>query len=189
MAGGQKPVTAKAPSASTAGIRLSDPSLDTSRLPPAVARLRTRILQATATGDIESLTIPIQWNEVPPLFRRDQPRTFDPIAYLKMRSFDGRGQEMLRIITAVFTLPFAMMTRGASQSFVWPVFPPVPSPTPWPEQRLAPWSCVRFADLQNRSAAGDPLFHRTAIGPDGTWQYFWTEDAGWGVLAPWATRG
>ena len=118
--------------------RLSLPSLDTRGLPAAVERLRTRILDAVSAGEIDALLIPVQWNEVPPLFRRDQPRDFDPIAYLKARSFDGRGLEMMRVIRAVFVAPFAKATTGATETYVWPVFPPVPEPTPWPQQRLAP---------------------------------------------------
>jgi hypothetical protein len=163
-------------SASAPISRLSTPSLDETVLPPAVARLRGRILQATGTGDIESLKIPIQWNEVPPLFKHDQPLGFDAVEFLKQRSFDGRGQEMLRIIKSVFEAPFAKLTRGMTETFVWPVFPSVPNPTPWPQEHLAPWSCVRFADLSSRSKAGGPLIHHTAIGLDGTWHYFWTEE-------------
>jgi hypothetical protein len=169
-------------------VRLSAPTLDTSLLPPAVARLRARILQAVASGSIDDLLIPIAWNEVRPLFQRNQPQVFDPIGFLKARSFDGRGREMLRICGAVFRAPYAVLTRGATRTFVWPVFPPVLEPTPWPEERLAPWSCVRFADLAATEPGGGPLVHRTAIGLDGTWQYFWTEDDGTAVLAPSAAR-
>lgn len=146
--------------------------------------MRGRILQAAQGGSIDDLLIPIQWNEVPPLFRRGQPQSFDPIAYLKSRSFDGHGREMLAILSAVFRAPHAVLTRGATTSYVWPVFPAVIEPTPWPQQRLVPWCCVRFADLTGAGPDGGPLIHRTAIGPDGTWQYFWTEDSGWPALAP-----
>lgn len=163
---------------------LSVPRLDTGDLPPAVARLRARILQATRGATIDDLLIPIQWNEVPPLFQTGQTRDFDPIAFLKSRSFDGRGIEMLAILAAVFRAPHAVLTKGATQSYVWPVFPSVPDPTPWPQERLAPWACVRFADLTTPAPGGGPLVHRTAIGPDGTWQYFWTAESGWPALAP-----
>ena len=168
--------------------RLSPPSLDTRTLPTAVARLRTRILEAASSGDIGTLLIPVQWNEVPPLFIRDQPRDFDPIAYLKTRSFDGRGLEMLRVIRAVFLAPSAKATMGATETYVWPVFPPVLEPTPWPQERLAPWSCVRFADLRATTPNGTPLVHHTAIGVDGTWHYFWTEPDTPPLLAPGPSR-
>lgn len=164
-------------------VRLSRPTLDAGLLPPSVARIRGRILQAAASGSIDDLLIPIQWNEVRPLFKRGQPQAFDPIAYLKAQSFDRRGREMLAILQAVFRAPYAVLTRGATRSFVWPVFPPVPDPTPWPQERLAPWACVRFADLAVMGPDGGPLIHRTSIGPDGTWQYFWTEDDGTAALA------
>ncbi|MDX7951887.1 hypothetical protein P7D22_11970 [Lichenihabitans sp. Uapishka_5] len=163
---------------------LSSARLDNGDLPPAVARLRARILQAARSGSIDDLLIPIQWNEVPPLFQPGQPRDFDPLAFLKRQSFDGQGREMLAILSAVFRSPHAVLRQGATQSYVWPVFPAVPAPTPWPQQRLAPWTCVRFADLQTSSPDGGPLVHRTAIGPDGTWHYFWTVATGWPAPAP-----
>ena len=167
---------------------MSDTRLATDDLPPAVARLRGRILQVTQGGGIDDLLIPIQWNEVPPLFRRGQPQSFDPIAYLKERSFDGNGREMLAVLSAVFRAPHAVLTQGSTTSYVWPVFPLVPAPTPWPQERIAPWSCVRFADLATLSPQGGPLIHRTAIGIDGTWQYFWTEETVWAALAPGQAR-
>ena len=153
---------------------LSAPSLDSLALPPAVARLRARILQAVDRRDIADLSIPIQWNEVPPLFIRGQPQSFDPIAFLKDRSFDGQGREMLGIIGDVFRQPFAVETRGATTTFQWPYFPVVAEREPPPRERLARWRCVRFADIGKRDAVGSPLIHRAGIGIDGTWHYFWT---------------
>ena len=151
------------------------PSLDYTALPAAVARLRTRILQSVAGRDIDDLLIPIQWNEVPPLFARGQPQGFDPISFLKSRSFDGKGHEMLAIIGAVFRQAYAVQNRGGSVTYQWPQFPVVPEREPLPRERLAPWRCVRFADLARRDPGGGPLIHRTSIGIDGTWHYFWAE--------------
>jgi hypothetical protein len=47
--------------------------------------LRLKILAATATGDIERLRTPVEWNEVPPLFERGLKKGpgFDPLDALK----------------------------------------------------------------------------------------------------------
>ena len=160
-----------------AAIVRTPASLDLTALPAAVALLRGRILQAASGGDVEDLRVPLGWNEVPPLFRRGQPAGFDSIAYLRLRSFDGQGREMLRILRAVFTAAYVRETRGPSVSYLWPVFPVTPERAPSTAERLAPWTCVRFADLAARGPDGTPLIHRASIGEDGTWHTFWTEPA------------
>lgn len=140
-----------------------------------VRRLWSRILEVAAGGQIAELLIPIAWNEVRPLFMRRQPQVFDPIDYLKQRSFDGQGHEMLRILDAVLRQPFAFLRNGGSQTYVWPQFPVVPERAPLPSQQLAPWRCVRFADLGQRTATGGLPIHRITIGADGTWHSFWPD--------------
>src|SRR5947209_4928213 len=84
---------------------VSEPTADLTALPPRVAALRARILEAVASGDIESLHAPIEWNETIPLFARGpgQPKSFaDAIDMLKKRSFDGKGRETLSILGAIF---------------------------------------------------------------------------------------
>jgi hypothetical protein len=154
---------------------LSSPSLEWDALPRAVTRLRARILQSVEGGDIEDLLLPIQWSEVPPLFMRKQPQDLNPIAYLKQRSFDGEGREMLRILGAVLTQAYAVQVLGGITTYLWPFFPVVPERQPLEAQRLAPWRCVRFADLARRGSEGVLLVHRISIGSDGTWHYFWTD--------------
>ena len=153
----------------------SAPSHDVASLPQGVQRLRARILEAARRRDVEDLRVPLGWNEVPPLFGRGQKAEADPIAVLKDRSFDRRGAEMLAILEAVLTSAFVRTVQGPTISFLWPVFPVVPEVAPLPGQRLAPWRCVRFADLRATAPGGGPLVHRTSIGEDGTWHYFWTE--------------
>jgi hypothetical protein len=154
---------------------LGPPSLEWAALPRAVVRLRGRILQSVAAGEIDDLLIPIQWSEVPPLFMRSQPQNLDPIAYLKARSFDGEGHEMLRILGAVLSQAYAVQVLGGITTYLWPLFPIVPEREPRATQRLEPWRCVRFADLTRRGSDGGLLVHRISIGSDGTWHYFWTD--------------
>jgi hypothetical protein len=153
----------------------SPPSLDVAALPRAVALLRARILQTASGRDIDDLRVPLGWNEVPPLFTRGQKSGFDPIGFLRGRSFDGQGLEMLAILRAVFSAAFVREIRGPSVSYLWPVFPVTPEKAPSSAEQLAVWCCVRFADLTLSTPAGKPPVHRAAIGEDGTWQYFWPE--------------
>lgn len=156
-------------------VHTSPPSLDLSALPRAVRLLRARILQAAAGGDIDDLEVPLGWNELPPLFVRGQAGGFDAVAFLKARSFDGRGREMLDILRAVFTAPYAGQERGGVVTYVWPAFPVPLEKAPTVGQRLHLWRCVRFADLAARAPDGGPPVHRAGVGVDGTWQFFWTD--------------
>jgi hypothetical protein len=156
----------------------SAPFGDVRQLPPRVAVLRTRILAAAASRDIEQLRAPIEWNEIPPLFSKSAHASAatDPITLLKSLSFDGTGAEMLRLAAAVFEAPYVVDAQAAAVSYVWPAFAVIPPKKPTITERLAMWRCVRFADLGKVTKSGEPLLYRGAIGRDGTWHYFWAEE-------------
>ncbi|MEI2735214.1 MAG: hypothetical protein V9G24_10695 [Rhodoblastus sp.] len=145
---------------------LGEPISDASALPRAVAAIRQKILQACATRDIEALRIPIDWNEVRPLFERGAKRTpgEDPIERLKALSFDGKGQEILALLRNVLRQAFVVETRGKAQMYVWPAFALKPPADPSPEERQIMLACVRFADLgairRRGPAAADARRHR-----------------------------
>ena len=153
--------------------QISVPIVDLAALPARVAALRLKILAATATGDIERLRTPVEWNEVPPLFERGLKKGpgFDPLDVLKARSFDGKGAEMLAILKSVMEAPYVRIQRGPFQSFGWPAFAFAPPAAPDADMRLAMLACLRFADL----GITPPLWHRVRIGADGTWHTFWPE--------------
>lgn len=159
---------------------LSPPQTDLSALPPRVAALREKILEACDSGDIEKLRTPIEWSETPPSLTRDsvRPRGFGPIIdFLKARSFDGAGAEWLAIARAVFSAPYVVQRRGAFTTYIWPAWARVPAETlaHLPDaERMAMWACVRFADLRARARDGRPLMQHAGLGPDGTWHYFWS---------------
>ena len=153
--------------------QISPPIDDPARLPPRVAALRAKILDAAASRDIERLRIPIEWNEVPPLFERGLRKGpgFDPLDALKARSFDGEGRESLAILEAVLSAPFVRIKRGPFESYGWPAFAFQTSPPDDPDARVAHLRCVRFVDL-----GATPLpVHRVRIGADGTWHTFLPE--------------
>jgi hypothetical protein len=168
--------TKPAPSAA----RIEGPLVDPALLPPRVAALRDKILDACAKRDVEALKIPIQWAETPPIFLRGpgRPKSFAEIVdFLRARSFDRRGVEMVAILRAVFESPFARRIEGPFETYVWPAQALI-----WPRSfdsdalaRL--WALVRFADLGLADAKGRPLIHSAGVGKDGTWHWFTTEPA------------
>jgi hypothetical protein len=159
------------------GDLISPPIDDIARLPAPVAAIRAKILAALDKNDIEALRIPIDWNEVRPLFVKSGTYRAgtDPIAILKALSFDGRGREILSILRAVLAQPFVIVTRGPVTLYEWPAFAHRLQAAPEPATP-AQWACVRFADLARSNAEGKPRPMKLAIAEDGVWHYFWSED-------------
>jgi len=156
----------------------SEPSNDVALLPPRVAAMRRKILEACARRDVEALRIPIDWNEVRPLFERGAKRApgEDPIERLKALSFDGKGEEIVSILRAVLRQSWVQESRGPTRTFIWPAFALKPPADSTPEERQIMLTCVRFADLGRNDASGRPIPMRIGIGSDGTWHYFWSVD-------------
>jgi hypothetical protein len=153
-------------------------SADLALLPVPVARLREKILEAAQSGDIEKLRSAIEFNEVPPLFEKGTGKRVsfaESIAYLKSRSFDGKGKEWLTILRAIFEAAYVKEERGPFVSYDWPSFAFAAFPPETDEEKLTLWRCVRFADLAATNAAARPLVQRARIGADGTWHYLWAE--------------
>ena len=139
--------------------------------------LRSRILDAVATGEIEALRMPIEWNETIPIFARgpEQPKAFsDAIEMLKKRSFDGKGRETLRILAALFEQPYVKVTRGPVVTYVWPAFAYHQQAPDDPDARLALLRSARFANVVAADDAPLPRVERIGIGADGTWHFFWS---------------
>ncbi|WP_244613270.1 hypothetical protein [Methylosinus sp. Ce-a6] len=157
---------------------ISEPMRDLAALPAPVRALREKILAACETGDIEALRIPIDWNEVRPLFERGarRPAGADPIEVLKSLSFDRAGREMLVLARAVLTQPFLRVARGPFEAYEWPAYARRPTPPANEEEARALWACVRFFDLVSSNADGRPKVMRIGVGADGVWHYFWNAD-------------
>ncbi len=156
---------------------VSQPSTDIVALPAPVQAIRAKILTAVATGDVEALRIPIDWNEMRPLFAASGAfrAGTDPIEILKSLSFDKKGLETLQIMRAILAQPYVRIARSSVKLCEWPAFVRRPSP-PLDERDLrARWRCVRFSDLGRSNKEGQPRATRLGVTDDGVWQYFWSE--------------
>ncbi len=154
---------------------ISEPSSDLAAVPPLVLGMRARILGAVDAGDIEALRPALEWNETPPVFARGQPPvTFaTAIEFLKARSFDGKGKEILGLLAAIFEQPYARVRRSPTETWVWPAFAARQRPDISGEERLAMYRCSRFSNILLTNDIGLPLIERVGIGADGTWHYFY----------------
>lgn len=156
---------------------VSPPLIDLAILPAPVAAILGKISAALDKDDIEALRIPIDWNEVRPLFAKSGAFAAgtDPIEILKALSFDKNGREMLRIARAVLRHPFVKITRGPVTLYEWPAFARHAAPPASDAEARTQWRCVRFADLLRSNAEGRPRATRIGIAADGVWHYFWSE--------------
>jgi hypothetical protein len=157
---------------------VSAPSGDVAALPAPVRAIRDKILAALDKNDVEALRIPIDWNEVRPLFAKSGAfkAGTDPIEILKALSFDGKGRETIEIMRAVLAQPYVKITRGPVTLYEWPAFGRHPNPPANEDEAQARWRCVRFADLARANAERKPRPTRLGIASDGVWHYFWSED-------------
>ncbi len=151
------------------------PFTDITLLPPRVAAMREKILEASSTFDIEKLRPAIERNEVMPLFGRagERPRTFaTAIEFLRTHSYDGKGREILMVLEAVFTATFVRVKRGPHVIYIWPAFALIPMQEIDADQGETMLRCIAFADLVRDGFTGRPPYHRGEIGEDGTWHAF-----------------
>lgn len=144
---------------------------DVSKLPPAVQRMRQAILTAAASGDIEKLRVPIEMNEIPPVFAKT--KVPDPIAYLKTTSADGDGREMLAVLYNLLTTGYAITNAGAKEEMiVWPYHAAIPLDALRPSQQVEIYRFLPPARLKEMIARGKYAFYSIGIGADGVWHYF-----------------
>jgi hypothetical protein len=147
---------------------------DISKLPPQVQRMRQAILQAAVTGDIEALRVPIEMNEIHPVFAKSH--VPDPIAYLKSVSADGNGREILAILFNILTAGYAIANPGTKdEMIVWPYHAVIPLNALTPSQEMEIYRFLPPARVKEMIAQGKYRFYSAGIGRDGVWHYFSSE--------------
>lgn len=148
---------------------------DAPPLPPLVAEMRDRLLAAVASGQIDDLREPLEWNELPFMFRdeSDGDSSADPIAYWKSISGEGTGRDILGDIGRMLALPPAKLAIGRdaenSAVYVWPYL----SERPLGQLSLAEekdlLTLMPAADAETMRAGRKWTWWRLVIGADGTW--------------------
>lgn len=143
------------------------------KLPALVTEMRDRLLAAVASGRIEDLREPLEWNEMPFMFQDGVGDLGDPIAYWKKISSDGTGGDVLAAIGRMLALPPARLAIGRDAEntavYVWPYLS---------EHALDRLSSAEEKDLLSLmpQASIDAMrqrnkwtWWRLVIGADGTW--------------------
>jgi hypothetical protein len=144
---------------------------DLSRLPPAVARTRDRILAAARSGELQKLMTLMQANGSMPVFSHTQKQ--DPTAYWKESYPDSEGVEILSIlITILETQPVRVDAGTPQETYLWPYFARLPLKSLTPAQKVELFRVVTGSDYKDMLERGRYVFYQVGIGPDGTWRYF-----------------
>jgi len=147
---------------------------DVSALPPQVARMRSAILGAAATGEVESLRVPIDMNELPPMLAAEKVK--DPMAYWREISGDGEGREVMATLIQLFRAGFARKAGGTeNEMYVWPYFAEMPLDRLSPSQEVELLTIVPPARMKEMVQKGKYDHFRIAIAKDGTWHSFMKE--------------
>lgn len=147
---------------------------DIAALPPQVARMRAAILGAVATGEVENLRVPVEMNELPPMFAAE--KVPDPIAYWKKLSGDGEGREIMAILIELLRTGYARVGAGTpGEMYVWPYFAEVKMAELTPAQQVELLTLVPPARAKDMREKGKYDHYRLAIAPDGTWHVFMKE--------------
>jgi hypothetical protein len=144
---------------------------DLSHLPPAVSRMRDRILAAARTGDLQTLLALMQANGGMPVFSHTQKQ--DPAAYWKENYPDSEGVEILSILISILeTQPVRIDAGTPQETYLWPYFARLPIKSLTPAQKVELFRVVTGSDYKDMLERGRYVFYQVGIGPDGTWRYF-----------------
>jgi len=148
---------------------------DLSKLPPAVARMRERILAAARTGELDAVVAVMASNGTMPIFSLDGER--DPVAYWKRDYPESGGVEILAILTEILEAGFVHVDKGTPEEmYVWPYFARAPLKALTPGQKVDLFKIVTGGDYKDMLNAGAYNFYRLGIGQDGAWRFFVTGD-------------
>jgi len=145
------------PAGTTVGHRLSD-------LPIPVSEMRELILSAALSGEPEAMRDAVQWNELKPVFGTGP--AADPIAWLKEKSTDGTGHDVLAQIVNILAMPFALAPLGPDvENNRMYVFPAMAARDLKKLNARLVSACDALAMIRTGRYSGWAI----AIGADGTW--------------------
>lgn len=144
---------------------------DPAELPPPVAAMRDKIMEAARSGDPEALRPVIALSKPPPLF--SALGDGDPIDVLKASSGDAEGREILAILLDVLDAGWVVKDEGTARArYVWPYFAEFPPEALSPRQLVETYRVMTAGDFEEMRAAGAYEFYRVEIAANGRWLLF-----------------
>jgi hypothetical protein len=145
---------------------------DLETLPEPVKKMRTALVEAAASGDIEKLRPLLgTGDDATQVSVGDTPD--DPIAALKSLSGDPDGREVLAILLDIISTAAAHTDKGTPQeAYVWPYFAEKNLDTLSPPEMVELYRIVTAGDVTDMKEFGGYNFYRLGISPDGKWKFF-----------------
>ncbi len=144
-------------------------------LPPPVAKARRRILDAAYSGEMQKLKVVMQQNEMPPALSVNE--IGDPIEFLEHQSGDGKGMEILAILSTILESDWVHLDVGKPQEmYVWPAWSAIPPDRLTPPQMVRLFKILTSSDFEEMKGVNRYTFYSVGIGPDGTWHWFKTDN-------------
>jgi len=102
-----------------------------------------------------------------------QGKSADAVTFLKQRSGDGEGREMLAILVQLFRTGFVRKDAGMpGEMIVWPYFAEVPLDRLTPAQQVELLTLVPPPRMKEMRAKGKYDGYRIGISAKGVWHYF-----------------
>lgn len=145
---------------------------DMEKLPEPVRRMRSLLLEACQSGDIEKLRPLIGTGKSAPLLSLtdDVP---DPLSFLKSEAGDPDGREMLAIMEEVLNAGYVHLNAGKPEElYVWPYFFGLPLDKLTPRQTVELFKILTAGDYEEMKTYGSYIFYRLGITPNGEWAFF-----------------
>ena len=145
---------------------------DIRKAPPAVAKMREKIVEAAASGDISQLKELL--NPGPnqtEVSIGEHPE--DPVAELKSLSGDEDGIEILAILLDILSTGYVHIGQGTKdEMYIWPYFAEKPLSSLTPPEKVELLRLVTAGDVADMKEFGGYNFYRVGITPDGSWKFF-----------------
>ncbi len=146
-------------------------------LPEHVMEMRNAILDAAKTGKIEELGVPIEMNELPPVFGGTGTMSGDPIESLRaIAKLEGGEAEFLKTIEAILTLP----PLRDGNLYIWPYLVKRDLRSLMPDEQVDLKTALNsvLPDEKSETSGAKVLYpgFRIEIGADGTWHFLGRND-------------
>ncbi|MCF3936096.1 hypothetical protein L1787_22145 [Acuticoccus sp. M5D2P5] len=154
---------------------IGDVHYGTDDLPPAVVETRTRLIDASRTGEIEALRPIFDGQRGPPLVAGTA-IVEDPVDSLRSQSGDDEGREILAILMELLETGYVKIGEGRAATYIWPYFAEVPLADLDAAQYVELYRILTAIDVEEMERMGRYLFFRVGISADGRIRYFTAGD-------------
>lgn len=144
---------------------------DLATLPPAVAAMRQKIINAARSGDYARMRAVIDLSDPPPVFSSSGEG--DPVEALKSGAGDEDGLEVLAILLDILDAGWVVRDEGTVQArYIWPYFAEFPPDALSAEQLVEAYRVLTAGDMAQMRAIGSYEFYRVELAADGRWLLF-----------------